>query len=51
MDLVSYVVEEDVTFHDGETVGFSEGQTLPITRSAGVWHSGMTLKIPCPEDL
>ena len=50
LDLAGYVVEEDVTFHDGETVGFTEEQHLPISRSAGVWHGGMTLKIPYPEE-
>ena len=49
LDLSSYVLEEDVTFHDGETIGFTEGQYLPISRSAGVWHGGMTLKIPYPK--
>ncbi|MEI3296560.1 MAG: DUF4261 domain-containing protein [Dysosmobacter welbionis] len=48
--LASYVLEEDVTFHDGETIGFTEGQYLPISRSAGVWHDGMTLKISYPEE-
>ena len=41
---------EDVTLHDGETIGYTEDQDLPVTRSAGVWHSGMTLKIPYPEE-
>ena len=50
LDLASYVLEEDVTFHDGGTIGFTEGQYLPISRSAGVWHDGMTLKIPYPEE-
>ena len=50
LDLASYVLEEDVTFHDGETIGFTEGQYLPISRSAGVWHDGMTLKISYPEE-
>ena len=49
LDLSSYVLEEDVSFHDGETIGFTEGQYLPISRSAGVWHGGMTLKIPYPD--
>ena len=43
-------MEEDVTFHDGETSGFTEGQYLPISRSAGAWHDGMTLKISYPEE-
>ena len=50
--------DEDITtcqlhmrkFHDGETIGFTEGQYLSISRSAGVWHDGMTLKIPYPEE-
>lgn len=50
LDLASYVLEEDVTFHDGETIGFTEGQYLPISRSAGVWHDGMTLKIGYPDE-
>ena len=49
MDLAGYVLEEDAVFHDGETIGYTEDQFLPVTRSAGVWHSGMTLKIPYPE--
>ena len=50
IDITLYVLEEDVTFQDGETIGFSEGQRLPITRSAGLWLDGMTLKIPYPEE-
>ena len=50
LNLTSYVLEEDATFHDGETIGFNEGQYLPISRSAGVWHSGMTLKIGYPDE-
>ena len=48
-DLTSYVVTEDATFHDGETLGFDADQRLPITRSAGVWHDGMTVKIGYPQ--
>lgn len=43
--LASYVLEQDVTLNDGETIGFSAKQKLPITRSEGVSLSGMTLKI------
>lgn len=43
-----YVVKQDVTLRDGETVGFSAGQKLPITRSAGVSLDGMTLKLGYP---
>ena len=49
LDIASYVLEQDVTLRDGETIGFSEGQKLPITRSAGIWHDGMTLKIGYPS--
>lgn len=49
-DLAGYVVTEDVILHDGETLGFTEDQRLPITRSTGVWHDGMTLKISYPAD-
>ena len=45
LDISSYLLEADVTLHDGETIGMSETQRMPITRSAGVWHEGMTLKI------
>ena len=45
LDIADYVLENDVTLHDGETIGFGDGQRLAITRSAGVWHPGMTLKI------
>ncbi len=53
LDIADYVLDNDVTLHDGETIGFSDGQRLAITRSAGVWHQGMTLKIeyaPMPEE-
>lgn len=44
-DLASYVLEYDVTLKGGETIGFSEEQKLPITRSEGMALPGMTLKI------
>lgn len=44
-DMVYYVLENDVTLNAGETIGFSEDQKLPVTRSEGVFLSGMTLKI------
>ena len=53
LDVSSYLLDQDVTLHDGETIGMSETQRMPITRSAGVWHDGMTLKIgyqPEPEE-
>lgn len=44
-DVADYVIERDAVLFDGETIGTSEEERLPITRSAGVWHDGMTLKI------
>lgn len=44
--LVSYVLENDVELHDGETIGFSAEDKHAITRSEGVALPGqMTLKI------
>ena len=45
--LVSYVLENDVELHDGETIGFSEEDKHTITRSKGVAlpEEQMTLKI------
>ena len=44
-NMAAYVLDGDITLHDGETIGFSEEQRLPITRSQGVALPGMTLKI------
>ena len=44
-DIANYVLEYDVTLKDGETIGFSAEQKLPITRSRGVMVQGMSLKI------
>ena len=45
--LVSYVLENDVELHDGETIGFSAEDKHTITRSPGVSlpEDQMTLKI------
>lgn len=40
-----YIVGEDVTLQDGETIGFTAEQKLPITRSEGLYLEGQTLKI------
>ncbi|ACX65179.1 MULTISPECIES: DUF4261 domain-containing protein [Bacillales] len=45
MDIALYIVEQDVTLRDGETIGFSAEQKLPITRSEGVYLPDDTLKI------
>ena len=51
LNIADYLLEEDVTLRDGETIGFSEEQRLPITRSAGVGEEGMTLKIGWPGEV
>ena len=40
LDLASYVLEEDVTFHDGETIGFTEAASahLPQRRCLARRH-------------
>ncbi|WP_332646022.1 DUF4261 domain-containing protein [Lysinibacillus sp. 54212] len=45
LDISGYIVEENVTLRDGETIGFSAEQKLPISRSEGVYVDGDTLKI------
>ncbi|KKO50750.1 DUF4261 domain-containing protein [Paenibacillus sp. DMB20] len=45
IDIAGYVVEQNVTLRDGETIGFSAEQKLPITRSEGVYVEGESLKI------
>ena len=45
LEIAYYVIGLDVTLREGETLGVSEEQKLPITRSKGVSVEGMTLKI------
>lgn len=45
MNLTDYVLGQDVTLRDGETIGFSAEDIHRITRSEGISLSGMTLKI------
>lgn len=45
MDISLYIVEQNVTLRDGETIGFTAEQKLPITRSEGVYLDRDTLKI------
>lgn len=45
MMVSSYVLDTGATLRDGETIGFSEEQKLPITLSKGVAVDGNTLKI------
>ena len=44
-NIVFYVLENDIVFHDGETIGFSEEEKLQISRSKGVSIEGQTIKI------
>lgn len=44
-DLCLYMLKSDAYIRDGETVGHSEEEKLPVTRSKGVSLEGMTLKI------
>lgn len=41
----AYVLTENVTLRDGETIGFSEEQKLPITISPALAYSGNSIKI------
>lgn len=45
IDFSSYIVEGNVILKNGETIGFTAEQKLPIYRSEGVYLDGETLKI------
>lgn len=45
LDIVDYVLSGNVVLKDGETIGFSAEQKLPITLSKGIAVDGDTLKI------
>lgn len=44
-DIANYVITEEVVLSDGETIGFTADQKLPITMSGGVAVEGNSLKI------
>ncbi len=44
-DIANYVITQGVVLNPGETIGFSEDQKLPITKSTGVAVEGDSLKI------
>lgn len=48
LDMAYYVLSENVTLLDGETIGFDASQRLPIMRGKGVSLDGDTLKIGYP---
>ncbi|MCI8422849.1 MAG: DUF4261 domain-containing protein [Lawsonibacter sp.] len=45
LNTAGYLISENATLHDGETLGYSADQKLPITRSQGRNVEGMSLKI------
>ena len=45
LNICSYVVNENVILKDGETIGFTADQKLPIRRSKGIAVDGESLKI------
>ncbi len=47
--VAGYVLECEAVLQDGETIGFTEEQKLPITKSRGVAVDGDSLKIAFPE--
>jgi len=44
-NICSYVIGGDVTFHSGETLGYTEDQKVKITASEGVFVKGVSLKL------
>lgn len=45
LSIAEYVLSQDVVLMDGETIGFSEDQKLPISRGEGVAVPGNSIKI------
>lgn len=45
VNICSYVIESDVVFQHGETLGYTAEQKINITSSKGVWVEGETLKL------
>lgn len=45
LNVAGYLIEQDAELRDGETLGYTEDQKLPITRSPGVNMEGDTIKI------
>ena len=44
-NVAGYAIDEGVVFSDGETIGYSEDQKLPITVSPGEAVDGESVKI------
>lgn len=49
LDIVTYVLDCDVTLKDGDTIGFSEEQKLRVTLSDAVALGGKSLKLEYPQ--
>lgn len=49
LDIVTYVLDSDVTLKDGDTIGFSEKQKLRVTLSDAVALGGKSLKLEYPQ--
>ena len=45
LSILDYVLEQDVTLHHGETIGFTEEQKIKITESEAIYLEGTSLKI------
>ena len=43
--ICEYIISEDVTLQDGETIGFTEEQKIPVIISKGISLPGDTIKI------
>lgn len=44
-NIATYVINSNVTFKDGETLGYTEDQKINITSSKGQFVEGQTLKL------
>ncbi len=45
LEIVTYVLENDITLSEGESINFLEGQLWKIRKSAGVSTDGLSLKL------
>ncbi|MDE6674781.1 MAG: DUF4261 domain-containing protein, partial [Acetatifactor sp.] len=45
LNISSYLVQHGAVLHDGETLGYSAEQKLPLTLSQGVYVEGQSMKI------
>ncbi|MFC0779279.1 DUF4261 domain-containing protein [Flavobacterium sp. HJSW_4] len=44
-NIISYVINNDVTLRNGETLGYTEDQKIKITASQGMFVEGQTLRL------